>query len=101
MEGRKRWSSATYRRCGCPFVIRLISPKRVVYDIVVLWSKAPASFYPPRWSQLIERWLARQPEVQFASDSELVSSSWEERGVCCRTVLPAVDEEFLQVYIGH
>jgi hypothetical protein len=79
-----------------PFVIRLIGPERVVYDIVVLWSKAPATFYPPRWSRRIEEWLARQPNVRFASDSELVSASWEKRGVSCRTVLPAVDEEFLE-----
>lgn len=79
-----------------PFVTRLIGPQRVVYDIVVLWSKAPATFYPPRWSGRVEDWLARRPDVRFASDSELVSASWERRGVSCRTVLPAVDEEFLK-----
>jgi hypothetical protein len=83
-----------------PFVIRLISPEFVVYDNVVMWSKAPLSFYPPRWSHRVEEWLARQPDVQFASDSELVSSSWEKRGISCRTVLPAVDEEFLAHHWG-
>jgi hypothetical protein len=67
---------------------------RVIYDEVVDWSSAPASWYPPRGYAAAEQAM-REPTWLHMTDSAEVARRNHQRGLACLTLPPAADEPFL------